>query len=150
MKDELADYATVLEHCTHIYSHFTDGRISKANTLPEEVIQVAEELENERTEEACREAVAEARSENLTDPGEMECRYCGCTEGDGCPGGCHWVGDGVCSHCQERLDYVAAVVLARSARIDIEKEIRPADITYVWAESLLRARRERLEKAGPA
>ena len=29
----------------------------------------------------------------------MVCRECGCAEFDACPGGCHWVADGLCSSC---------------------------------------------------
>ncbi len=29
----------------------------------------------------------------------MNCRYCGCTDDQGCPGGCCWVAPRVCSRC---------------------------------------------------
>lgn len=28
-----------------------------------------------------------------------KCRFCGCTDGHGCPGGCYWVGPNICSFC---------------------------------------------------
>jgi hypothetical protein len=31
----------------------------------------------------------------------MACRVCGCSELDACPGGCSWVGPGICSACVE-------------------------------------------------
>lgn len=32
---------------------------------------------------------------------EPQCRVCGCTELDACPGGCYWVEDELCSCCAE-------------------------------------------------
>jgi hypothetical protein len=29
------------------------------------------------------------------------CKVCGCTWSNACPGGCHWVGPGLCSSCAE-------------------------------------------------
>jgi hypothetical protein len=31
---------------------------------------------------------------------ERRCRICGCTEQRGCPGGCWWVAQDLCSECQ--------------------------------------------------
>lgn len=33
-------------------------------------------------------------------PGVDICRGCGCTDEAGCPGGCWWAGQGLCSHCE--------------------------------------------------
>jgi hypothetical protein len=55
--DEFADFQMVIDHCSKIYAHVTNGRISKPNTLPSVVLSVAEELEEERTTEAIREAL---------------------------------------------------------------------------------------------
>ena len=48
---ELADFRMVMNHCSEVYCHFTRDRISKPQTLPREVITVAEDLENEELEE---------------------------------------------------------------------------------------------------
>jgi hypothetical protein len=32
---------------------------------------------------------------------EQKCRVCGCTYSNGCPGGCYWVEDDLCSRCAE-------------------------------------------------
>lgn len=61
---EMADLAMLCHHCTTVYMHMTDGRISKPNTLPSEVIGVAEDLEQERTSEAIREAQPPRPSED--------------------------------------------------------------------------------------
>lgn len=29
----------------------------------------------------------------------MKCRYCGCTDGHACPGGCAWAQKDVCTNC---------------------------------------------------
>ena len=29
----------------------------------------------------------------------MKCKYCGCTDGQACVGGCSWVAKNVCSSC---------------------------------------------------
>lgn len=30
---------------------------------------------------------------------EPECRECGCTQHNACPGGCYWVSENLCSKC---------------------------------------------------
>jgi len=57
MANELADFKMVMDHCSKIYMHFSGGRISKPNTLPEEVISIAEELEQERFQQWYKEEV---------------------------------------------------------------------------------------------
>lgn len=44
---ELADYKMILGFTSKVYDHITGGLISKPNTLPEVVIQVATDVENE-------------------------------------------------------------------------------------------------------
>jgi hypothetical protein len=51
MDNELADYGVVLKHCSEVYDYLSGGRISKPNTLPSEVIALAERLEHERDNE---------------------------------------------------------------------------------------------------
>lgn len=63
MQNELSDYRMVIDHCTRTYSHFSRGRISKPNTLPEEVIREAEEFETRDIEDAVNEATEELRAE---------------------------------------------------------------------------------------
>ena len=55
LADELADFRMVMDHCSEIYMHFSRGRISKPNTLPREVIAVAEDCDTEEFQEECRE-----------------------------------------------------------------------------------------------
>ncbi len=31
------------------------------------------------------------------------CRFCGCTDGKGCLGGCYWVGPNICSNCVMKI-----------------------------------------------
>lgn len=33
------------------------------------------------------------------EPEQRKCRVCGCTWDHGCPGGCYWVADDLCSQC---------------------------------------------------
>jgi hypothetical protein len=61
---DITDMAMLVKHCSTIYSAITDGRISKPNTLPEEVERVAGDLETERTEAAVADALAEAGSDD--------------------------------------------------------------------------------------
>lgn len=61
--NELADVAMLISHCTEVYCHFSGGRISKPNTLPAEVVAVAEELENERVDREVKEALELAHSQ---------------------------------------------------------------------------------------
>jgi hypothetical protein len=35
---------------------------------------------------------------------EPQCRICGCTELDGCPGGCCWITENLCSRCGEKIE----------------------------------------------
>jgi hypothetical protein len=49
----------LIDHLSRTYSHFTDGRISKPNTLPEEVFALADDLATEEVEQAVREALQE-------------------------------------------------------------------------------------------
>lgn len=35
--------------------------------------------------------------------GDPPCRRCGCTDADGCDGGCHWVEPDLCSQCAGRI-----------------------------------------------
>lgn len=37
----------------------------------------------------------------------MKCRFCGCTQFDGCPGGCGWARPLVCTICQSFIDQLA-------------------------------------------
>lgn len=62
MKAELADYDMVLNHCAEIYMHFSRGRISKQNTLPREVIAIAEEFDSEDINNAVKDATKEMES----------------------------------------------------------------------------------------
>lgn len=62
IRDELADFQMVIRHCAEIYCHVTDSRISKPNTLPSEVIAVADDLEAEHTWEAVAEETKKLRA----------------------------------------------------------------------------------------
>ncbi len=53
--------------------------------------------------------------EEVDDEGVPACRVCGCTDEDGCPGGCWWVEPDLCSRCAEVLErrrWRIAMVLA--------------------------------------
>ena len=52
---ELYDFNMLMENAAKVYCHITDGRISKLNTLPYAVITVADDLIEERIEEAIHE-----------------------------------------------------------------------------------------------
>ena len=56
---DIADMKMLADHCSKIYYAMTDGRISKPNTLPEEVERIANDLETERTEAAVDDALAD-------------------------------------------------------------------------------------------
>jgi|GEM_PF-5158696 len=43
------------------------------------------------------------REQGLVDSDQPVCVICGCTDDDGCPGGCHWVLDNLCSRCLATL-----------------------------------------------
>ena len=49
--DELCDFNMICDHLSRTYDHFSEGQISKPNTLPEEVFDIASDKETERTEE---------------------------------------------------------------------------------------------------
>lgn len=55
LQNELADMDMLIDHLSRTYDHFSNGRISKPNTLPEEVFRVAEDLAQEAIEEATSE-----------------------------------------------------------------------------------------------
>jgi len=55
LKDEGKDLKTVMDHCSQVYMHFSGGNISNPMTFPSEVIAIAEELEEERFQEALEE-----------------------------------------------------------------------------------------------
>ena len=64
------DRAKLAEHLSTVYDHFWGGRISKPTTLPEEVIRLAEDLEQTRMSQAVEEALLNCHgttAERLTD-----------------------------------------------------------------------------------
>lgn len=50
--NELSDFSMVMDHCRQAYMWMTDGRISKPNTLIEQVIAVAEDCRNDDCQRA--------------------------------------------------------------------------------------------------
>lgn len=62
--NELHDFNMILDHLTRTYCHFSDGKISKPNTLPEEVFACAEEKYQRDLEEGVKDEV-EAETEDL-------------------------------------------------------------------------------------
>jgi hypothetical protein len=44
--------------------------------------------------------------------GLVRCRVCGCTQIDGCPGGCDWIEADLCSVCDEAVTALAKWFLA--------------------------------------
>jgi len=51
LNNEIHDVQMLEEHCSRVYAYMTDGRITKATTLPEVVIATFEDLDTERQEE---------------------------------------------------------------------------------------------------
>ena len=44
---------------------------------------------------------ARAKADKRTDEGDVaRCRVCGCTEQNGCPGGCSWLEPDLCDRCE--------------------------------------------------
>jgi hypothetical protein len=56
---DLTDFRMVMDHCSRIYMWASGGRISKPNTLPEEVMCVAEEIRADEDAEELAELTAE-------------------------------------------------------------------------------------------
>jgi hypothetical protein len=57
---DLEDLRMLMRHCTAAYEFMSRGRITKPNTLPQAVIDLAKELDEEVLNEAVEEAVEEA------------------------------------------------------------------------------------------
>jgi hypothetical protein len=74
---DIKDMEMLVRHLTHIYSAITDGRISKPNTLPDEVERVAGDLETERTEAAVKDALEEGYANRLYEDLEEIVPYTG-------------------------------------------------------------------------
>ena len=68
VRDEWADFMTVVDHLSETYRHFSRGRISKPMTLPREVFSIAEDFVQEDIAEAIREAQQEWQSEQPVTP----------------------------------------------------------------------------------
>lgn len=68
MDNELADFSTVIDHCSRIYSWASGGKISKPMTLPEEVIAEGEDRETREIEEAIAE---DRREREVADTGPL-------------------------------------------------------------------------------
>jgi len=58
---ELNDFHMMYDHLSRTYDYFSGGRISKPQTLPEEVFRVAADRQEEEIQEDIQEAVAEER-----------------------------------------------------------------------------------------
>lgn len=54
------------------------------------------------------------RELGAVDSDQHVCAVCGCTDDDGCPGGCHWVLDNLCSRCLADLAVQHGVILPRT------------------------------------
>lgn len=63
IRDEFHDFKMVLDHLTTVYDHFSNGRITKPNTLPAEVIAVASDLATKEQREAIEEETRALRAE---------------------------------------------------------------------------------------
>ena len=64
------------------------------------VLRLDAQLSGGRVREFVRKAIARRRAE-LKAVAVRTCRRCGCTDGQGCPGGCIWVAEDLCSECGE-------------------------------------------------
>ena len=79
-----------------------------------------------------------------------ECKYCGCTWNNACPGGCFWVNDELCSSCAKILNdgadagymsamlYVLQLVVVRQNNSPddfiLELDLKKADFLKYWSE----------------
>ena len=63
IKRELHDAQMYYDHCTRIYDHVTNGRVSKPNTLPSVVIAIHDDLRTKEIDEAREEGRQEAFDE---------------------------------------------------------------------------------------
>ena len=127
MQNELSDYRMVLDHCTRIYSHFSRGRISKPNTLPEEVIAVAEEFDQHDIEEAVREALDDKRAGSSGVPPSVFVTHAWVKPELRCPEAPmhRWDGDGCCKACGKyATDMIDAALLASGASAGGGAEVR--------------------------
>lgn len=55
LRNELADIHMLEHHCSTVYSHVTRGQVSKATTLPEVVIGIADDFNIRDIDEAVKE-----------------------------------------------------------------------------------------------
>ncbi len=79
IQDEFADFKMVLAHCAAVYCHFSRNRISKQNTLPDEVIRLAEEFSTEDIQAATKELT----DDNESLRAKLTAAQAACAEKDG-------------------------------------------------------------------
>ena len=64
------------------------------------VLRLEAQMSGGRVREFVHKAIAQRLAE-LKAAHVRTCRRCGCTQGQGCPGGCIWVAEDLCSECGE-------------------------------------------------
>jgi len=67
LKKELADFHMVMTEVPSVYCHITDGQLSKCTYLARDVIQIAEEVEENHIQEAITDFLEQY---NIPDPRE--------------------------------------------------------------------------------
>ena len=60
------------------------------------------------------------------------CRICGCTDDCGCPGGCEWVEEDLCSRCSEIVEEFVATVRNQANNLEdvmnnVDQLVNPED-----------------------
>lgn len=69
--------------------------------------------------------------------GEQTCRECGCTQINGCPNGCWWVEEDLCSDCTELHEYpLEKEIYARVSKLEYQT-YRHSDNSEVMTEQIL-------------
>lgn len=74
---------------------------------------------------------------------EQQCRICGCTENQACPGGCTWVEDDLCNKCLPKY--------LKARRKEVAKELkRLEDICKyrddMWKEEIKKLRSKKFKR----
>lgn len=64
---DIQDLSTVLNNLAEVYSHITNGRVSKPMTLPSVVKAIADSCEAERIQQAVDDALSETRESQAVD-----------------------------------------------------------------------------------
>lgn len=68
---------------------------------------------------------------------EQTCRECGCTQNNGCPNGCWWVAEDLCSDCTEISHYpLEKEIYSRVSKLEYQT-YQHSDNSKVMTEQIL-------------